>query len=74
MYADSYLAECNDAMARMYGVESADQIVGAPLADLLPRSDPANIAYLSAFIASGLPPHGRRVAREWPATARAATS
>jgi two-component system cell cycle sensor histidine kinase/response regulator CckA len=50
IYADSYLAECNDAMARMYGMESADQIVGAPLAELLPRSDPANIEYLRAFI------------------------
>ena len=50
IYAGSYLAECNDAMARMYGVESASQIVGAPLAQLLPRTDPANIEYLRAFI------------------------
>jgi PAS domain S-box-containing protein len=53
IYADSYLAECNDAMARMYGLENADQIVGSPLAQLLPRSDPANIEYLRAFIAGG---------------------
>jgi PAS domain S-box-containing protein len=53
IYADSYLAECNDAMARMYGVERADQIVGTALAELLPRSDPANLEYLRAFIQGG---------------------
>jgi two-component system cell cycle sensor histidine kinase/response regulator CckA len=53
IYAGSYLAECNDAMARMYGLESADQIVGVPLGQLLPRSDPANIEYLRGFIQSG---------------------
>ncbi len=53
VYADSYLAECNDAMARMYGLESADQIVGIPLAELMPRTDPANIEYLRGFIANG---------------------
>ena len=53
IYADAYLAECNDAMARMYGLDSAEQIVGVPLGELLPRSDPANIAYLLAFIRGG---------------------
>jgi two-component system, cell cycle sensor histidine kinase and response regulator CckA len=53
IYADASLAECNDAMARMYGLESAGQIVGAPIAQLLPRDDPANIEYLAAFIRSG---------------------
>ena len=53
IYADSYLAECNDAMARMYGLDSAEQIVGVPLAELLPRSDPANVEYLRAFLRGG---------------------
>jgi PAS domain S-box-containing protein len=53
IYADSYLAECNNAMARMYGLDSAEQIVGVPLGELLPRSDPANIAYLLAFVRGG---------------------
>jgi PAS domain S-box-containing protein len=53
IYAHAYLAECNDAMARMYGLDSADQIVGVPLAQLLPRDDPANLDYLGAFIRSG---------------------
>src|SRR5688500_12442820 len=53
MYAHGWLAECNNAMARMYGVESAEQIVGATIAALLPREDPANVEYLAAFIRSG---------------------
>jgi PAS domain S-box-containing protein len=53
IYADSYLAECNNAMARMYGLESAEQIVGVALGELLPRSDPANIEYLRAFVRGG---------------------
>ncbi|MGH9754374.1 MAG: PAS domain S-box protein, partial [Blastocatellia bacterium] len=44
-----YLAECNDAMARMYGYETADQIVGARIGDLLVRSDPRNIDHLRAL-------------------------
>jgi PAS domain S-box-containing protein len=57
LIADFYrcvsLAECNDAFARMYGYESAEEIVGLRLDDFLPRSDPHNIEYLRAFIASG---------------------
>ena len=51
-YRDGYLAECNDAMARMYGFETASEIVGARLGDLLPDS-PENRAYLSAWIEAG---------------------
>ena len=50
IYTHAYLAEANNAMARMYGLDGADQIVGVPLSELLPRSDPANIEYLGAFI------------------------
>jgi PAS domain S-box-containing protein len=53
IYVHAYLAEANNAMARMYGVDSAEQIVGTPLIELLPRTDPANIQYLRAFIESG---------------------
>jgi two-component sensor histidine kinase/PAS domain-containing protein len=52
-FADAYLAECNDALARMYGLESAYEIIGARLGDLLVRSDPANVEYLRAFIRAG---------------------
>jgi PAS domain S-box-containing protein len=52
-YQGGYLAECNDAMARMYGYERAEEIVGARLGDLLVRSNPDNIAHLRALILSG---------------------
>ena len=52
-YRHGYLAECNDAMARMYGFERAEEIVGARLGDLLVRDDPENVEYLRAFIRSG---------------------
>jgi PAS domain S-box-containing protein len=52
-YATAFLAECNDAVARMYGFSRSSELVGARLGDLLPRSDPANIEYLRAFIRSG---------------------
>lgn len=52
-YEQGFLVECNDAMARMYGLQSAGELLGARLADLLPRTDPANVEYLRAFIRSG---------------------
>ena len=53
IYAHAFLAECNNAMARMYGLEDAEQIVGVAIAELMPRDDPANLEYLGAFIRSG---------------------
>jgi signal transduction histidine kinase len=52
-YQHAYLAECNDAMARMYGYASADDIRGARLGDFLVRDDPDNLAYLQAFVGAG---------------------
>jgi signal transduction histidine kinase len=52
-YRYGYLGECNDAMARMYGFEKAEQIVGARLEQFLVREDPNNQAYLGAFVKSG---------------------
>ncbi len=52
-YRHSYLAECNDAMAQMYGYASAQELVGARVGDLLVRSDPKNEAMLRAFVRSG---------------------
>jgi PAS domain S-box-containing protein len=52
-YQHGFLAECNDAMARMYGFDRAEEITNAQLSDLLVRDDPKNVEYLRAFIASG---------------------
>lgn len=51
-YRLSYLAECNDAMARLYGYSHSSELVGLRLDQLMPRADPANVAYLEAFIAA----------------------
>ncbi|MET0621697.1 MAG: PAS domain S-box protein [Pyrinomonadaceae bacterium] len=52
-YRHGYLAECNDAAARMYGFDRAEEMLGARLGDLLVREDPENVEYLRAFIRSG---------------------
>ncbi len=53
LYLYSFLAECNDAFARMYGFRTAADVVGTRLVVFLPPSNPENIAYLRSFIRSG---------------------
>ncbi|MCX7877804.1 MAG: PAS domain S-box protein [Ignavibacteria bacterium] len=48
-----YLAECNDVFAKMYGYDSATELIGTRLSDLLPESDPRNIEFIKSGIASG---------------------
>src|SRR5215217_551197 len=45
-YRHGYLAECNEAMAQMYGYARAQEIVGARPGDLLPSSIRENVEYL----------------------------
>ncbi|MFL5530922.1 MAG: PAS domain S-box protein [Gemmatimonadales bacterium] len=52
-YTHAYLAECNDALALMYGYSKAGELIGARLGDMMPRSRPRNVEYLRAFIRSG---------------------
>ena len=52
-YQYAYLAECNNAMAQMYGFSSATEIVGLRLGEFLDRADAYNIEYLRNFIRSG---------------------
>ncbi len=53
IYKYGVLSECNAAFARMYGLSSPAEIIGARLSDLMPQSDPHNIEYLRTFIRSG---------------------
>src|SRR6266850_5927888 len=53
MYASAIVAECNDAMARMYGFTEARELVGARLADLHDQTDPANREQMRSFIRAG---------------------
>src|SRR5687768_6453039 len=52
-YRGGYLAECNDAAARMYGFERAEEMLGMRLRELLIPDDPDNVEYLRAFIRAG---------------------
>jgi|tagenome__1003787_1003787.scaffolds.fasta_scaffold20990085_22 formate hydrogenlyase transcriptional activator len=49
----SYVTECNDVMARMYGYESGEAFVGKRLGDMLVPEDPENLALIRAFIRGG---------------------
>jgi signal transduction histidine kinase/PAS domain-containing protein len=53
MLRDAIVAECNDAMAHMYGFDSAADFLGVRMEQLLVRDDPRNIEYLRAFIRNG---------------------
>ncbi len=52
-YDSGFLAECNQAMAKLYGYDDVDQMIGLPLDKLLSRDNPRNIEYLQKFIQSG---------------------
>jgi PAS domain S-box-containing protein len=53
LYAHCRLAECNDRMARMYGFDRAEELVGARLSRFLPRSRPGTMDYLRSFVRAG---------------------
>jgi two-component system, cell cycle sensor histidine kinase and response regulator CckA len=48
-----YIAECNDAMARMYGLNQAGELMGKRLSDFLIADDPVTKEFMAAFIQSG---------------------
>jgi DNA-binding NarL/FixJ family response regulator len=50
---DSYIAKCNDAQARMYGLNSATDLIGRRMADLVVPDDPKNVELTRHFIQSG---------------------
>src|SRR5438876_4110683 len=53
LYAGARIAECNDAMARMYGFSEARELIGTRLADLHNVTDPTNREQIRAFIRAG---------------------
>lgn len=52
VHANAYLAECNDAFAKMYGFNNPEEIVGTKLSALLPASNPVNQQYLIKFLSN----------------------
>jgi two-component system, cell cycle sensor histidine kinase and response regulator CckA len=53
LYDRSVVAECNDAMAQMYGYRDAGELVGKRLGELHDRTDPANRDALRRFVTLG---------------------
>jgi len=52
-YKEAFLAECNNAMAKMYGYASAEEMIGTRLEAFLSSAYPKSLEYLKAFIQSG---------------------
>jgi PAS domain S-box-containing protein len=52
-YRNGRFVECNDAMAEMYGLARAEDLIGKTLDFSLPSSDPEARAYLAEVILSG---------------------
>ena len=48
-----YIAECNDAMAQMYGYTSASKMIGIRLRDLMSVDDPVNQRFAEEFVNGG---------------------
>ena len=53
IYRYSIVAECNDAMAQMYGFQNARELVGTPVRHLHVTSDPQNLELQRSFVTSG---------------------
>jgi PAS domain S-box-containing protein len=49
----AYLAECNDACARMYGCDRSDELIGMRLRDVMPLQEPVNYEHLLTYVRSG---------------------
>ncbi len=45
-----YAAECNDVMAKMYGLSSSKELIGRNMNEFLIPDDPGNIAMIKEFI------------------------
>jgi PAS domain S-box-containing protein len=52
-YRNGRFVDCNDAMARMYGLSRAEDLIGKTLEFPLPSSDPEARAYLAGVVSSG---------------------
>ncbi|MGC2542712.1 MAG: PAS domain S-box protein, partial [Candidatus Sulfotelmatobacter sp.] len=50
---DSYMAECNEAIVKMYGLNSVQEFVGKRMTETLDSNDPRNIELTRDYIRSG---------------------
>ena len=52
-FANGVISECNDAMARLYGFEKSEEIVGTRIGDILDTNIEANSLNIRRFVRSG---------------------
>jgi len=52
-HQSGYMAECNDAMARMYGRDAAEDLIGKKLSEFLILRDPVTMNFMENFIRGG---------------------
>jgi len=52
-FRHGFMAECNDAMAKMYGRDSARELIGKKLSEFLILRDPVTMRFMAAFIEGG---------------------
>jgi PAS domain S-box-containing protein len=50
---DSYLAECNDAIVKMYGLNSVQDFLGRRLVEFVDPNDPINLELTRQYVRSG---------------------
>jgi PAS domain S-box-containing protein len=48
-----FISECTDSMARMYGHERAEDLIGKTMRELFVETDPANELFIRNFLISG---------------------
>jgi two-component system, cell cycle sensor histidine kinase and response regulator CckA len=53
VYKQAYIAECNDAMARMLGASSVETLIGKRLIDLLPSNDTGRLESIRSAASGG---------------------
>jgi PAS domain S-box-containing protein len=53
VFENARLAECNDAVARMYGYERAKEMIGIRLRTIMPEAVPANVEHLREYVRNG---------------------
>jgi PAS domain S-box-containing protein len=53
LFQHAYIAECNEAMAKMYGLSRPEELVGKYIRNLMISDDPHNLEYQRKFIRSG---------------------
>ena len=49
----TFVADCNDVLAKMYGLNSASDLIGKRMSDMVAPDDPKNVELTRQFIRSG---------------------